>query len=210
MIEVALVFDQQGNTIHWHLPPGRSGGWIPDTRDLWEVLWENRDRLGGVAHTHPWVGPAWPSQTDETTFSAIERGLGKRLLWPIVTFQEVRIFMRGGLLDDEYLPVNACTLVNLDVEGLLDRSKKLEQPSLMPSQLREWVIKTADFNSKDDIADEIAIQMPSPGEVDLMNVSPQARDLRRTLLRRIQDAGTDILMARAIMLEFAESLREET
>jgi hypothetical protein len=89
MIEVAMVFDNEGKVIHWHLPPGRSGGSIPDTRDLWEILWENRDRLGGVAHTHPWHGEPWPSVTDVTTFRACELGLGKQLLWPVVTFDQI-------------------------------------------------------------------------------------------------------------------------
>ena len=92
MIEVALVFDTAGKTLYRHLPPGRSGGWIPDSRALWEVLWENRHRLGGVAHTHPWRGSASPSNTDITTFAAVEAALGKRLQWLIVTFSEVRTF----------------------------------------------------------------------------------------------------------------------
>tara|TARA_Y100000310_G_scaffold340338_1_gene435731 strand:+ start:4257 stop:4643 length:387 start_codon:yes stop_codon:yes gene_type:complete len=89
MIEVAMVFDVHGKVIHWHLPPGRHAGAIPDSRDLWEVMWENREILGGVAHTHPWHGEPWPSQTDVTTFRACEQGLGKLLLWPVVTFSDV-------------------------------------------------------------------------------------------------------------------------
>ena len=89
MMETALVFDRNGKTICFHEPAGRSGGSIPDTRSLWDVLWENRANLGGVAHTHPWDGPAHPSHTDLTTFDAIERGLGQKLLWPVVTFTDV-------------------------------------------------------------------------------------------------------------------------
>lgn len=92
MMEVALVFDRDGKTIHWHLPPGRDNGSIPDTRSLWEVLWANRAIVCGVAHTHPWDGPAWPSPIDVTTFRAIELGLGRPLLWPVVTFTELRCF----------------------------------------------------------------------------------------------------------------------
>jgi hypothetical protein len=90
--ETALVFDQEGNTIFWHLPPGRSGGSIPDTQSLWDVLWENRHRLGGVAHTHPWDGHPQPSDTDITTWHAIESALGKRLCWPIITMNEMTCF----------------------------------------------------------------------------------------------------------------------
>lgn len=99
-METGLVFDYNGNFIHWHVPPDRSSGYLPDSRSLWEVLWENRTFLGGVAHTHPWNGEAHPSTTDTTTFAAIEAGLGKRLVWPIVTFSEVRYYVRS---DQEYV-----------------------------------------------------------------------------------------------------------
>lgn len=88
-MEAALVFDRRGDPIYWHAPPDRSQAYLPDSRDLWAVLWENREQLGGVAHTHPWNGSAGPSQTDVTTFAAVETGLGRRLLWPIVTFTEI-------------------------------------------------------------------------------------------------------------------------
>jgi hypothetical protein len=92
MIETAMVFDKEGNAIHWHTPPGRSSGYIPDTHYLWDILWTSRRYLGGVAHTHPWNGTASPSGTDLTTFAAIEAGLGVCLLWPIVTFSDVGYF----------------------------------------------------------------------------------------------------------------------
>jgi len=89
MIETAMVFDLHGDVLHWHEPPGRSGSYIPDSKDLWDVLWKNRRLLGGVAHVHPWRGSAWPSDMDTSTFKAVEDGLGRRLLWPIVTFTEL-------------------------------------------------------------------------------------------------------------------------
>lgn len=91
-METGLVFDKHGGLIFWHVPPDRSSGALPDSRQLWDVLWENREILGGVAHTHPWNGSAGPSSTDVTTFAAVEVGLGKRLVWPIVTFSEVGYF----------------------------------------------------------------------------------------------------------------------
>jgi plasmid maintenance system antidote protein VapI len=92
MIETAFVFDKDGSIIHWHLPPGRTGGSLPDSRGLWDIMWENREILGGVAHTHPWSGQPWPSMTDVTTFSACERALGRRLIWPIITFDRIECF----------------------------------------------------------------------------------------------------------------------
>lgn len=110
MMETALVFDMGGDVIYWHEPAERSSSHIADSRNLWDVLWENRARLGGVAHTHPWNGEAWPSESDVTTFSAIERGLGRRFLWPIVTMSEVRYFVHNTHID-KYVEV----LSNFDI-----------------------------------------------------------------------------------------------
>ena len=127
MREAACVFDVSGNVLLWHVPNGRSGGAIPDSRDLWEVLWENRESLGGVAHTHPWTGTPVPSTTDITTWEAIERGLGRRLLWPIVTMSEVRCFVydtlgelgcvHPNLWGSMLLPETIDELLRLSTEG---------------------------------------------------------------------------------------------
>lgn len=101
-MEAGLVFDKHGGLIHWHLPPDRSMGALPDSRGLWEILWDNRDILGGVAHTHPWHGRPGPSGTDVTTFAAVEKGLGLRLVWPIVTFSEVGYFVHVGPREHDY------------------------------------------------------------------------------------------------------------
>lgn len=70
--------------VYWHLPHGRTAVEIPDDAALWDVLWQNRARLVGVAHTHPGSGTPAPSGTDLTTFAAIERALGRTLTWWIV------------------------------------------------------------------------------------------------------------------------------
>lgn len=118
MIEVALVFNKRGETLHWHLPPGRTGGAIPDSRDLWQILWDNREHLGGVAHTHPWRGKAWPSQTDVTTWEAVEKGLGKHLLWPVVTFTEVKYFVWNVVTETFVLADPKSITVDLEFEEL--------------------------------------------------------------------------------------------
>lgn len=87
MREVALVFDTEGYPIYWHEPPDASTVALPDSRALWDVLWEHRAHLGGVAHTHPGGGIPVPSHTDLTTWAAVEVGLGRRLLWPILSDQ---------------------------------------------------------------------------------------------------------------------------
>ena len=91
MIESALVYDRDGKTLYFRPLEDCSPGYIPDSRSFWLFLWEHRDVLGGVAHVHPY-GTASPSPTDTSTFSALERGLGKRLVWAVVTFTEVGYF----------------------------------------------------------------------------------------------------------------------
>lgn len=93
MFEVALIFDRHGRTIAWHEPKDGTSVSIPDSRPLWDLIWENRDRIGGIAHTHPFPGEAQPSVTDTTTFRAIEQGLGRNLLWPIVTMTDCKTFV---------------------------------------------------------------------------------------------------------------------
>jgi len=124
VIEVAVVFDTEGQPIEWYIPPNGSGVYIPDSRSLWDILWDNRERLGGVAHTHPFYGHPGPSQTDETTFSAVERGLGKRLLWPIVTFNEVAIYQ----WDPEivaYARIIRCPLGVVTIDRLRELSREV-------------------------------------------------------------------------------------
>lgn len=84
-IEAGVVLDLKGEPLHWHLPPGRSVGGLPDSRRLWDVIWENRDNISGIAHSHPGKGKPGPSYEDVTTFSAIEAALGRRLDWWIVS-----------------------------------------------------------------------------------------------------------------------------
>jgi hypothetical protein len=92
---------------------------------LWELLWEHREQLGGVAHTHPWNGDAWFSQTDVTTFAAIEQGLGKRLIWPVVTFSTAQYFewVGPGQLDYGVVERRRFRLNPNDIQRLRDLSK---------------------------------------------------------------------------------------
>lgn len=112
-LESGLIFDKAGRSIHFHLPIGRGTGSLPDSDDLWDRLWDNRENLGGFAHTHPWDGAAWFSSTDKKSFRAIEAGLGKRLLWPIVTFTETCIYKWSDAAQ-EYIQV----LFEHEIEGL--------------------------------------------------------------------------------------------
>ena len=76
--------------LFWHLPQGRTSVSLPDSRELWDVLWSYRkDPSLGFAHSHPGSGVPVPSQTDLTTFSAIERALGRKLSWWITSSDQV-------------------------------------------------------------------------------------------------------------------------
>lgn len=113
MMEAGVVVGTGGEALHWHLPPDRSGGALPDSRDLWDVIWENRDRLLGFAHSHPGSGFPSPSRTDVTTFIAIEKALGRRLFWWITSADEVIVIRR------EEPPGEAYGIIRISDSGLL-------------------------------------------------------------------------------------------
>ena len=100
MIEVGVVFYRAGQPIHLHRPQGSSGAALPDSPDLWDVLWANRENLGGFAHSHPGDGVPGPSWTDITTFDAIERALGRKLIWWIISKDSQAL---GQKLEGEYV-----------------------------------------------------------------------------------------------------------
>jgi len=96
MLEAGVLVDIDGGVLAWHLPPGRTSASIPDSRDLWSTMWENRLRLGGMAHSHPGAGIPSPSREDLTTFAACEAGLGCRLDWWIITRVQIRRYRWQG------------------------------------------------------------------------------------------------------------------
>lgn len=100
MLETAVVISKEGSPIHWHLPLERSTVYLPDSQDLWSVLWGSRANLEGVAHTHPGGGhyPS-PSLEDLTTFVAVEKGLGRPLMWWIFNQTHGIRIWRVTLLD---------------------------------------------------------------------------------------------------------------
>jgi hypothetical protein len=74
-----------GSVIYRHAPKDRTVASLPDSRSLWDAIWENRHGVLGFAHSHPGTGRPSPSPTDLTTFAAVEAALGKRLLWWIAS-----------------------------------------------------------------------------------------------------------------------------
>lgn len=96
MIEAGVLVTEDG-PVFWHVPEGRSGGALPDSDKLWDVMWEHRKAAFlGFAHSHPHHGVPGPSWTDVTTFSAVERGLGRRLEWWIASMDRVIVLRWCG------------------------------------------------------------------------------------------------------------------
>lgn len=85
MKEGLLVLGEKELILYTHLPNGRTSCAIPDSRKLWEFLWEWRARIRTVVHSHPGKGLPKPSSTDLGTFRAIEDGLGLKLYWTIIS-----------------------------------------------------------------------------------------------------------------------------
>lgn len=103
MMEAGVLLGVDNQAIHWHTPNDRSCGSLPDSSDLWQIIWRNRAIVTGFAHTHPGSGVPGPSYTDVTTFRAIEAALGKHLNWFILSSdkQVLCIFENENLITVE-------------------------------------------------------------------------------------------------------------
>lgn len=56
---------------------------LPDSRKRWEAIWEHREELEELSHSHP-HGPLAFSTEDETTMTALTSALGKELRFSVV------------------------------------------------------------------------------------------------------------------------------
>ena len=81
MREVCLLIDRDGRIL-W-ADASTSAARLPDSRARWEAIWEHRNVLAAVAHSHP-VGPAAFSAEDRSTMTAIDAALGTSLLYFVV------------------------------------------------------------------------------------------------------------------------------
>lgn len=106
MLEAGVLLDLNGKPIHWHLPLNRSMAALPDSKDLWHVIWESRENISGFAHSHPGYGNTGPSWTDITTFKAIENGLGKKLDWWITSGDQMILVRYTGPEKYDYSQLN--------------------------------------------------------------------------------------------------------
>lgn len=83
--EAGVLVSTDNEALFHHLPESRAFGFLSDSADLWNVIWLNRAKVAGFAHSHPGSGQPGPSWEDLTTFAAVEVGLGKRLVWWITS-----------------------------------------------------------------------------------------------------------------------------
>jgi hypothetical protein len=67
---------------------------LPDSRDRWEAIWQLREELAEIAHSHP-VGPARFSAEDESTMEAIDSALGRTMRYSVVA-PRATIVRAGG------------------------------------------------------------------------------------------------------------------
>ena len=66
---------------------------LPDSRSRWQEIWDRRDELVEIAHTHP-NGPAAFSAEDETTMEALTSALGRSVRFSVVA--PARTIVRVG------------------------------------------------------------------------------------------------------------------
>lgn len=59
---------------------------IPDARERWEIIWQHREEITEIVHSHP-GGMLDFSSEDLTTMSAVEAGTGRQYTWSTVTQQ---------------------------------------------------------------------------------------------------------------------------
>jgi len=79
-----------------------------------------------------------------------------------------------------------------------------------PQQLADWMLDTMRYDSIDQMADMIAVNMPRPDHRDWpQGTTERAQQLRFDLLNKVHDAP-DVESAREALFEMAEALLEKT
>lgn len=100
--EIAVVIGLDNIPIYWHTENTTAGS-ISDSSFLWNVIWENRNNIKGVAHSHPGSGYSFPSFTDLSTFSALDLGLGRKLTYWITSSDRVLEITKDLVVTEPYI-----------------------------------------------------------------------------------------------------------
>jgi hypothetical protein len=81
-VREVLFLIGKGDVVLW-ADAGTSSVALPDSRKRWEKIWELREELIEITHTHP-VGPLGFSHEDETTMDALTTALARSLRFSVV------------------------------------------------------------------------------------------------------------------------------
>jgi Prokaryotic homologs of the JAB domain len=130
-IEAGVVLDVYGAPIYWHSPGHRTTVSLPDSRDLWDVFWKNRQIVSGFAHSHPGTGTPSPSHTDITTFAAVEAGIGRHLSWWILSADEAVLCTWQGPDRHSYNVLRIPSVLSYDNEFAASEIPITRPPSWM-------------------------------------------------------------------------------
>jgi hypothetical protein len=92
-VREVLFLVGRGGAVLW-ADTSTSAAVLPDSRARWEKIWELKDELEEIAHSHP-AGPLGFSHEDETTMSALASALGRPLRFSVVA-PEGMVARQGG------------------------------------------------------------------------------------------------------------------
>lgn len=81
MREVFFLIGAGGRVLYQD--EGSSAAALPDSRARWQAIWEHREQIEELSHSHP-LGPLAFSREDESTIEALQSALGRRLCFSIV------------------------------------------------------------------------------------------------------------------------------
>lgn len=73
----------RGGALLWADASSEDPSRLPDSQARWQAIWQHRDELEELAHSHP-IGPLAFSEEDQTTMAALEAALGKVVKFSIV------------------------------------------------------------------------------------------------------------------------------
>lgn len=79
--EVCFLIGKAG-TVLW-ADASDSPSALPDSRSRWEAIWDLREQIEIIAHSHP-IGPSAFSAEDESTMEALDSALGKVMRYMVV------------------------------------------------------------------------------------------------------------------------------
>ena len=86
MREVCFLIGRGGAILY--ADASNSPAALPDSRTRWQAIWEHRDELEDIVHSHP-MGPSAFSAEDESTMEAVDSALGRRMRYTVVAPKQV-------------------------------------------------------------------------------------------------------------------------